>query len=286
MNTRRKELFTMLATITLLSCEQKPSESTTTGSTGENTTIKELKVQEEAKKYVFCSQSEMNATHNKMTHEYNDSIELEYNKLTSSLPQYKDEFDNENAAWKEYQDCVWEVALCDPDHGSSTPMYIDDVLTQGIYLREVSFRALQLHMQGKVYSFCKTLFTADMISDAYSSFVKAVGEDEFLKQKARYQETLRKEEMRWNRWMECRKAVSRKMTKDLKMVYDRCTNLMMRTKLLQLKNQNQTLGVTGHEPLDFILPQDCSDKALLEYPGFDVVWARHEKNPDWFPKFN
>ena len=59
----------------------------------------------------------MNATHNKMTHEYNDSIELEYNKLTSSLPQYKDEFENENAAWKEYQDCVWEVALCDPDHG-------------------------------------------------------------------------------------------------------------------------------------------------------------------------
>ena len=49
MNTRRKELFMMLATITLLSCGQKPSESTTTGSTGENTTIKELKVQEEAK---------------------------------------------------------------------------------------------------------------------------------------------------------------------------------------------------------------------------------------------
>ena len=38
--------------------------------------------------------------------------------------------------------------------------------------------------------------------------------------------------------------------------------------------------------MDCILPQDCSDKALLEYPGFDVVWARHEKNPDWFPKFN
>ena len=53
-----------------------------------------------------------------------------------------------------------------------------------------------------------------------------------------------------------------------------------------VKNQNQALGVTGHEPLDCILPDDCSDKALLEYPGFDKIWAKHCEDLDWYPKFD
>jgi hypothetical protein len=37
------------------------------------------------------------------------------------------------------------------------------------------------------------------------------------------------------------------------------------------------------EILKCILPEDCSDKALLNYPGFDKVWAKHCENTDWYP---
>ena len=73
--------------------------------------------------------------------------------------------------------------------------------------------------------------------------------------------------------MECREVVSQKLTDELRTVYDGCTNQMMRTKLLQLKNQNQALGLISGDVLECALPDDCSDKELLEYPGFDKVWA-------------
>lgn len=76
------------------------------------------------------------------------------------------------------------------------------------------------------------------------------------------------------------------MTGDIKKVYDIGTNQMLRTKLHQLKNQNQGLGVTGDEVLKCVLPEDCSDKALLDYPGFDIIWAKHCENLNWYPKFD
>ena len=56
-------------------------------------------------------------------------------------------------------------------------------------------------------------------------------------------------------------------------------------KLYQLKNQNQDLGMISGEVLKCALPEDCSDKALLDYPGFDIIWAKHCENLDWYPKF-
>ena len=75
------------------------------------------------------------------------------------------------------------------------------------------------------------------------------------------------------------------LTDDLKKVYDISTNQMLRTKLYQLKNQNQNLGMTSGEVMKCALPEDCSDRVLLEYPGFDKIWAKHIENLDWYPKF-
>ena len=61
--------------------------------------------------------------------------------------------------------------------------------------------------------------------------------------------------------------------------------MVKRFKLLQLKNQNQALGMCGHEVAECVLPEDCSDKVLLEYPGFDIVWAKHCEDTNWYPKF-
>ena len=53
----------------------------------------------------------------------------------------------------------------------------------------------------------------------------------------------------------------------------------------QLKNQNQDLGMISGEVMKCALPEDCTDKMLLEYPGFDKIWAKHLENLDWYPEF-
>ena len=235
--------------------------------------------------YEYQDQKELNELHANWMIEYNDSIETEFQALLTALPQYKESFDKEKETWVKYQEAVRIVAGCE-DHGSSTSMFIDDVLNQGIKLREASFRNLLLHVRGKKVSFSKTTFTMAMIKDSYSSFIKAVGEDEYNDNKEHYQEALRKEQSCWDKWMETREIISDKLDEDTRQYYDECTNLVRRVKLIQVKNQNQALGVTGHEPFDCILPDDCSDKALLEYPGFDKIWAKHCDNLDWYPKFD
>ena len=35
------------------------------------------------------------------------------------------------------------------------------------------------------------------------------------------------------------------------------------------------LGMTSGEIIECLLPEDCSDQELLEYPGFNVVRASH-----------
>lgn len=232
----------------------------------------------------YKSQTELNGESANWHKEYNDSIEEGFKMLISMLPQYKKEFDKERDLWLKYQEAVRDVAGME-FHGSSTPMYFVDVLDQGIDLREASYRKLLLHLKGEGVSFSNTKFTSSMIANAYTAFIETIGHDEDIEHKTQYQESLRKEQQCWNNWMEHRESVSDKLPADFKTIYDECTNLTMRTKLLQLKNQNKALGVCGHEVLECVLPDDCSDNALLKYPGFNVVWARHCENTDWYPKF-
>lgn len=231
------------------------------------------------------TQIDINMESNKGIEAYEDSVETDYLRLLSAFPQYKAEFEKEKAAWMEYKSSVEVIARCE-DHGSSTPMFVNDVIRDAISLREYSFYPLYKHTQGIEYPFCKTKFTSAMIADAYSVFIKAVSEDEDVEDKTAYQDALRNEQQWWGKWMECREAVSQKLSNDLKKVYDDCTNLTTRTKLIQLKNQNEGHGLTSGEILDCILPDDCSDKALMEYPGFDKVWAKHCEDLDWYPTFD
>lgn len=117
-------------------------------------------------------------------------------------------------------------------------------------------------------------------------YIKAVEEDEYMDQKAKYKESLRMEQKCWEEWVECRKEISQILTDEIKNAYDFSTNQMLRAKLYQLKNQNRDLGLTSGEIMKCALPENCSDKDLLEYPGFDKVWAKHCEDLDWYPKFD
>lgn len=241
-------------------------------------------IEEHEKESGYQSQAELNKIYDQWHLEYNDSIEKEFQKFVTMMPEYRDDLNKEKSMWSRYQKAVRDVAECEY-HGSSTPMFIDDVLNLGIELREVSFSMMTQHLRGDRVSFCKSIFTSSMIADAYSAFIGAVGKDEYIEHKAQYQEALRNEQKCWNEWMNCRTSLSQKLPSDIKRYYDNCTNMVRRTKLHQLKNQNQALGMCGQEVLDCVLPDDCSDKVLLNYPGFDKVWAKHCENTDWYPTF-
>jgi hypothetical protein len=202
--------------------------------------------------------------------EYKDSIEKEFEKLLKILPRYRKEFRKEKAVWEKYYDAAYDVSLC-ADCGASRGIYVADVLAQATQILDVPLQYLYLHTQGKKMPYSKTKFTTKMIADAYSAYIDVVGKDSWIENKSKYQEALRKEQRCWNDLLECRRRISRLLSGSTKRVYDIGTNQMIRTKLYQLKNQNENLGMTNDYIRECALPKDCSDKELLEYPGFNKV---------------
>ena len=262
----------------LISC---PTNKKSASSSSEDTIVNEG---DEVDGANFQTQADINEASGNSLVEYRDSIEEVFQKLIVQRPQYEDELNKEKTYWDKYQNAVREVAGYG-DHGSSTPMYVADVMKQGVQLREETLHDFYNHAQGETVFWNEPLFTPTMISDAYSAFIKAVGEDEYMEQKSELQAALRKEQKCWNEWMKCRESISKKLSNEDKVVYDVCTNLVYRTKLLQLKNQNQGLGMISGEVARCVLPKpnQCSDNMILQYPGFDKVWAKHCENTDWYP---
>lgn len=221
---------------------------------------------------------------------YKNDVEKEFQKLIGLSPENKDLFLKEKKLWEKYYEAVKTVARIEDNEGSYLLFYYV-VLEQAIRLRHESIYNLLQNLQGKSYKFFKTRFTKKMVEESYKSFRASISEVNELyyphdsTNMAEHKESLKEEEKCWNEWMAYRSVVSSKLPEDIRSVYDGCTNLTIREKLRQVKNQNQALGITGDEPLNCILPKDCSDKALLEYPGFDKVWAKHCKDLDWYPTF-
>ena len=280
-----KKIIYVVVLIALTSCNQNKSNKTIADNATDDSIMEESYQTDNDTIEPFQTQAEINeACYNEYVAN-EDSVEKEFQKLLEALPQYRKEFLKEKVIWEKYQKAVQEVSKCE-DHGSSTPMYVSAVLSQGTQIRGVPQHHLYLHTQGKEIPYSKTTFTPTMIADAYSAYIMAVGEDEYIEQKTEYQESLRKEQRCWDDLLECRKKTSQLLTGDIKKVYDISTNQMIRTKLYQLKNQNQDLGMTSGEVMKCALPEDCSDKVLLDYPGFDKIWAKHCENLDWYPKFD
>ena len=269
-----KKIIYVVVLIALTSCNQNKSNKTIADNATDDSIMEESYQTDNDTIGPFQNQAEINeACYNEYVAN-EDSVEKEFQKLLEALPQYRKDFLKEKAIWEKYQKAVLEVSRCE-EHGSSTLMYVSAVLSQGTKILSVPLHYLYLHTQGKDMSYSKTTFTPAMISDAYSAYIKAVGEDEYIEQKTKYQESLRKEQNSWDDLFKCREETSQLLTGELKKVYDIGTNQMLRTKLYQLKNQNSDLGMISGDVLKCALPENCTDKELLEYPGFDKVWAKY-----------
>lgn len=231
--------------------------------------------------YEMVSNAEMGTL---MWHEhekYEAKTEEEFQKLVETYPQYESLFREEKEKWERYHEAVRAVTKLE-DHGSSGYVYIIGVLYQSINLWKASFQNLLLYGQGQEVSFSDTVFTSCMIDDAYTAYINQEDEDWYNPYSddekdglIEHHEAIVYERTMWNEWMAYRKTIAKSLPKDLRKIYNGCTNLLMRTKLLQLKNQNVVCGVFGSGVWEHVLPDSCSDKELLEYPGFNVVWDEY-----------
>lgn len=222
---------------------------------------------------------------------YKDRVEEEFQHLVEALPDYKNLFLNEKEKWEHYHEAVLAMISLE-DHGSSGTLNIIGALNQSLDLWSASFHNLLLHKQSQDVSFPHTKFTSRMIEDAYKAFFDEATDnwyypytDDSKEGLEEYQATASNERKMWNEWMKYRTIVAKALPKELREVYNGCTNLMMRTKLHQLKNQNAGLGLMSDDVSDCLLPDSCSDNALLEYPGLNVVLKKHSDDLNWYPTF-
>ena len=204
-------------------------------------------------------------------------VEKEFQQLISAHPEQEALFREEKERWENYHEAVLAVAELE-DHGSSGALYIVGTLEQSVDLWLASFHNMWLIEQNQDISFPKTVFTSRMIDDAYAAYIQQEDNDwsYFFSDNEKdgmeeHHKAIEYEWQLWNEWMAFRKTVSKSLPKDMRKIYDDCTNLTMRTKLLQLKNQNQGLGLINDYIDSCLLPDSCSDKELLDYPGFSVV---------------
>ena len=243
---------------------------------------------------MFCemaSNAEWYKLVDKEYEKYIARVEGEFQQLVGVLPDYKNLFFNEKEKWESYHEVVLAMISLE-DHGSSGTLNIIGALNQSLDLWSASFHNLLLYKQNQDVSFSHTKFTSRMIDDAYNAYINQEDEDWYNafsdNEKDGMEEhhnAIELEWQLWNEWMAYRKTVSKSLPKDLRIIYDGCTNLTMRTKLHQLKNQNAGLGLMGSDVSDCLLPDSCSDKALLEYPGLNVVLEKHSEDLNWYPTF-
>jgi len=201
---------------------------------------------------------------------YKARIEAEFLQLDTLWPNYMKLFIKEKEKWERYHDAVYEVVVHE-DNGSIGGLYILGVQKQSVDLWKASFHNLLLFGQGQEVAFPDSTFTSRMIDDAYSAFLKqedenwlnafSVNEKDGM---VEHHKAIELEWQLWNEWMGCRKKVSKALPKDLRKIYDGCTNLTMRTKLFQLKNKDAAWDVFCN---GVCLDEVAAEKAIEKLNG-------------------
>ena len=231
--------------------------------------------------YEIADQADWYRLAEKDHEKYKARVEAEFQQLLSAFPEYTGLFSKEKEKWECYHEAVLAMISLE-DHGSSGTLNIIGALNQSVDLWDASFHNLWLYKQNQDVWFPQTKFTSRMIDDAYTAFFNVATDNWYNPYKEdhkegleEYKESISNERKMWDDWMEYRATVAKALPKDLRKIYNGCTNLTMRMKLHQLKNQNAGLGLINDYIDSCLLPDSCSDKELLDYPGFNVVLKRN-----------
>ncbi len=163
-----------------------------------------------------------------------------------------------------------------------------------LLLYEAASFATLAHLCGKsakVEKHCR--ITRDMIDESYELLLERQKDsysyrDDTLHtwtlSKEQKQDSIRKEQQKWNEWIDYRNKIASELPADVRDDFNEGTNNAMRQKLLQNKNQYNGVGIYGGDVIRCMLPQDCTDDELLEYPSFGVVqdiYLEHLDDNQW-----
>lgn len=129
------------------------------------------------------------------------------------------------------------------------------------------------------------LITDRMLSDEYDSFVKSLEQSEYAYPIEEQTAALKTERKAWDRWMDMRVKVSNRLQGASKDVWDNCTNNLMRSHLIALKNRYTGHGVCSEAEIDALILDSCSDKILFG-DRYDAVDLHAGRNPFVFPEID
>lgn len=220
----------------------------------------------------FMTECELDSCEGDELVEHKNRVLEVFQQVKSKMPKHKKLLQEELKSWENYYQALKEVGRYNEE---SWNHYYYGVLEQGLDLLETSLKYVDKN-EAKKRS--KTHFTSQMIDKAYEVMLDSTTWSDYQRYKgAEYRKALKEEYNIWNNWMSCRERLSLVLSGKTKETYDECTNRTMRMKLLQLKNQNRGLGVISNDIMSCLLPDSCTDEALLAYPGFNKVWANYCK---------
>lgn len=215
----------------------------------------------------IMTECELDSSEGEELVEHKNKVLEVFQQAKSKMPEHKKLLQEELKSWENYYQALQKVGRYNEE---SWNHYYHGVLEQGIDLLETSLKYIDKNDAKKQ---SKTRFTSQMIDKAYEVMFDSTtwSEYQFYKNKE-YRKALQWEYDTWKKWMSCRKRLSAVLSGKTKNAFDECTNRIMRQKLLQLKNQNRGLGVISNDIMSCLLPDNCTDEALLSYPGFNKVW--------------
>ena len=173
-------------------------------------------------------------------------------------------------------------------------------VSRGVCMSDIKERCLKQYMAANLVPFQRLCgekpnvevhqhITWEMIETAYLQMIDAQQDCEYppenieLSRKSK-QDSLRKEQLAFKRWMEYRDELSLRLPEKIRKDFNNSTNNVLRLKLIQLKNQYQNIGIYGGDIMRCWLPEDCSDEDLSAYPSFDSVWSvylQHLDDSEW-----
>lgn len=210
-----------------------------------------------------------------------DSIQIkEYKAMLSISGEYRTLLAKDSVAWEDYLKALRKYNKAQTlliEEGTSWSVSFNAILSQAFVTRIASFMDYYEYLAGnsvKEYPYAEV--SDSRIDEAYENFADymAIMDSDVVsldtKERRNVVNALHAEQKAWNRWMDIREKVGKQLDGRMGEIYRSSTNLAKRLHLIRLKNMDTNPVSRSAESC--MLPYDCDDRQLEDYPGYDIVW--------------
>ena len=201
-----------------------------------------------------------------------DSLELMRIKVGEDNQQIAQILDNDWKLFNEYQKSAYEayMLVCEIDgigSGVGRSLCSSDMSLRCCKQYETASRSVLASLCGEKTSEVKhNQILPKKIEDAYSLLIE-------IQEEEQKKNIIKEEQIKWNKWIDYRNSIVNSSPDEARKNFKNGTNNVMRSKLIQLKNQYEDIGIVGNDIMNCYLPDDCTDDEIIEYPGMKYVWG-------------